>query len=220
MESITKKVYLERADATGSVVVTELIAGESPVVRVAETWFHPQGGGQKSDRGTIGPARVLHVAHNGGMVDHFVDSLAGLSVGGTYGFAVDYAWRRLNSVYHSSGHLIAGLVESLQHGLTAVAGHQWPGEARVEFEGQAEPSSFDGLAAELSRRLGELLSKPIEVKVTGDPYSSRAIQIGDFPPIPCGGTHVRALYEISVIRVLGIKRKGNRVRVAYDALPP
>jgi hypothetical protein len=112
------------------------------------------------------------------------------------------------------------LVESLQHGLTAVAGHQWPGEARVEFEGPAEACSFDGLATALSRRLGELLSKPIEVKVMGDPYSSRAIQIGDFPPIPCGGTHVRALSEISVIRVLSIKRKGKRVRVAYDALPP
>ncbi|WP_437762433.1 hypothetical protein WMF27_46365 [Sorangium sp. So ce281] len=76
------------------------------------------------------------------------------------------------------------------------------------------------VATELSTRLGELLSKPIEVKVTGDPYSSRAIQIGDFPPIPCGGTHVRALSEISAIRVLSIKRKGNRVRAAYDALPP
>lgn len=219
MEPVTRKAYLEQADTTGNVTVTELIAGDHPIVRVAETWFHPQGGGQKSDRGTIGPARVLHVAHNGGVVDHVVDSLAGLSVGRTYGFAVDAAWRRLNSVYHSAGHLIAGSLERLQPGLTAVSGHQWPGEARVEFEGQPEVSSLDGLAKELSRHLEEILSRSIEVRVMGDPYTSRAIQIGDFPPIPCGGTHVRTLAEISAIRVVGIKKRGGRIRVAYDALP-
>src|SRR5579871_5452861 len=133
-----KKYLAEPGKYAGEVTVVDIIAGERPALRVAETWFHPQGGGQKADRGTVGPVHVTHVGHNGGEVDHFVSSLDGIEVGKTYPFTIDTRWRKLNMAYHTAGHLIAGIVEGQYSQLHAVAGHQWPGEARVEFEGSMD----------------------------------------------------------------------------------
>jgi Ser-tRNA(Ala) deacylase AlaX len=209
---VTIKRYLSDPALSGTVTVVELIHGERPVVRLAETWFHPQGGGQKADRGLIGDVPVVHVSHNEGQVDHVVTHLAGLEVGETYPFSIDAEWRRLNAAYHTAGHLIGSLVET-QGGLRAVAGHQWPGEARVEFEGE-----FEDLAA-LQARLEQDLAAALAggaVEAVGDPETSRAIRIGDHPPIPCGGTHVSDLGEIGPVRIEAVKRKGGRVRVSYS----
>ena len=61
---MTNKRYLaEPASYSGEATVTAILQGELPIVRLSETLFHPQGGGQKADRGTIGSASVTDVAH-------------------------------------------------------------------------------------------------------------------------------------------------------------
>lgn len=218
--TIAQKRYLNDPRTNGEVVVTELISGEKPIVRLAETWFHPQGGGQKPDRGLIGPAHVLHVAHNGGTVDHVVDSLDGLRVGNTYPFSIDADWRRLNAVYHTTGHLIASVVESLRPEWIAISGHQWPGEARVEFvvRENAAPKDFP-TNDEILAALAASISGGLDVQIVGDPYHDRKIAIGGFQAIPCGGTHVANLTEIADVRLTGMKKKGDRFRVSYEAIP-
>jgi alanyl-tRNA synthetase len=214
--TMTLKRYLTHTQLSGTAVVTEVIPGERPVLRLRETWFHPQGGGQKADRGFIGPAQVVHVAHNGAHVDHFVDSIDGLEVGREYAYSIDAYWRRLNSVYHTAGHLIASVAESVYPDLKAVSGHQWPGEARVEFE-SISPLGSEIQTEELQARLEGALSERLSVKIEGDPFASRHIVIGAYPGIPCGGTHVDDLKDIEKIMIAGVKRKGNRIRVSYEA---
>lgn len=214
---MTIKQYLQDHKTQGTVTITELISGDKPVVRVAETWFHPQGGGQKADRGLIGTSHVIHVAHNGGEVDHYVDTLSGLEVGCEYPFAIDEPWRRLNMTYHSAGHLLAAVVESNSPGLTAVSGHQWPGEARVEFEGVIPDDSIS--IDYLNTLLADAISKNMVVQIVGDPFTNRGIKIGDFKEIPCGGTHVKSLSEIEAVRVTNIKKKSGRLRINYEVTP-
>lgn len=219
MMNTTSKNYLRDQSTRGVVQIVEVIPGEKPIVRLAETWFHPQGGGQKADRGSIGAAQVIHVAHNGGLVDHFVDSIEGLTAGQEVPFEIDLPWRRINAVYHTSGHLIAGVVESLCPGWNAISGHQWPGEARVEF---SSPTGFEGAtidAAMVGDALREAIARALAVRVVGDPFHSREIMIGEYKAIPCGGTHVESLSQIATIRITGIKKKGDRVRVSYEAIP-
>ena len=217
---MTFKHYLDDPALSGTARVTALIDGDKKAVRLAETWFHPQGGGQKADRGIIGDARVLHVVHAPeGEVDHIVEDFSGLEVGAEYPFAIDGEWRRLNAAYHTAGHLIGALVEE-QGGFTALAGHQWPGEARVEFDGDGAGAEPADVQAKLTADLAAAFVADEAVVIEGDPRVSRAIRIGAHTPIPCGGTHVTRLSDIGEIRIDAVKRKSGRLRVSYTVTPP
>jgi Ser-tRNA(Ala) deacylase AlaX len=214
---MTTKRYLADAALAGEAEVVELIEGPTPVVRLSQTWFHAQGGGQKGDRGMIGDARVTDVRHGpDGVVDHHVESLAGLAVGQTYPFSVDADWRSLNSVSHTAGHLIAAVCERLLPGLSAVNGHHWPSEARVEFAGDGL-ERIQAQTAEIEAALADCLAADMSVAVCGDPFTDRSIRIGDFPAVPCGGAHVASLARIGAIRIRSVKIKGDRARVGYEA---
>jgi alanyl-tRNA synthetase len=215
---MTQKHYLIEKRMRGTVSIVELIPGDKPAIRLAGTWFHPQGGGQKADIGKIGPSQVVHVAHNGQYVDHFVDSLDTLEVGKSYPFEIDSEWRCLNSVYHTSGHLIASIVEKMSSNLTAISGHQWPGEARIEFQINSDQPTVI-TAEDLNTELDTCLRHGLDIKVCGDPYTDRAITIGSFKGIPCGGTHVENLQNIGKIRATKMKKKGKKLRVSYEAIP-
>ena len=211
----TVKRYLaDPATTSGVATITAIIDGERPVVRLEETWFHPQGGGQKPDRGTIGSANVIHVVHNEGDVDHIVDSISGLEVGTTYPFQLDAGWRSINAAYHTAGHLIACVAENRFPEIRAVQGHQWPGEARVEFAGDSF-EDYSALQSALEEGVQKNIADKTPVRVIGDPYANRSIEIVGYTAIPCGGTHVSAINDIGEVKIESVKRKNGKIRVNY-----
>jgi Ser-tRNA(Ala) deacylase AlaX len=106
--------YLDDDATSGTAFVTALADGERPTVRLRETWFHPQGGGQPGDRGILGAMRVIdtRVALDG-HVDHLVDQLIDVSVSDVCRFEIDAATRARNSRYHTAAHLLVGLAEQV-----------------------------------------------------------------------------------------------------------
>lgn len=213
---MTRKDYLIDPSLQATATVTAILGGERAIVRLSNTLFHPQGGGQKADRGLIGSIHVLHVAHNEGDVDHYVDKVDGLVIGESYPITVDQEWRRLNAAYHTAGHLIASLIEYRYPKLHAVSGHQWPGEGRVEFEGDFE--NLDEIKKILEGDILDALTNQFPVSIVGDPFTDRSIQIKDFTPIPCGGTHVTNVAAIGEIILDGMKKKGGRLRISYSVV--
>jgi len=213
----TLKLYLENSNifqVTAVVEETGFTDGR-PWVRLNRTIFHPQGGGQKADRGRIGEVPVLHVAHaEEGEVRHFVAHSAPFSTGQQVELHLDPVWRALGARTHSAGHLIAALVEQRFRSLRAVAGHHWPGEARVEFEGSVV--SPEEVASALIDDIQKVISFDPLISVVGDPYVERSIQIGDFAPVPCGGTHVRSLAALDGMQVDKVRSKSGRLRVSYS----
>lgn len=213
-----QKIYLAEPQVlAGNAVVTALLEGERPIVRLDKTWFHAQGGGQRGDRGTIGPAAVVDTKHTeDGEVDHFVASLEGLSVGQAYPIKVDGKWRLTNAASHSAGHLIAALVDPAFPQIKAVQGHHWPGEARVEFEGKIDDDLVLKVMGFLQAALDKAIAEKWPVSVLGDPFVNRSIRLGVAEAVPCGGTHVAHLGQIKNIAVKSVKKKGDRLRVSYD----
>jgi len=213
---LTEQVYLGDPSLRGNAKVLEVVAGESPWVRLDRTWFHPQGGGQKSDVGTLGDLTVQKVAFDAdGGIRHFVDAIGNLSVGDEVELRVDGVARDLHARLHSGGHLLAAVVEKAVPEVRAVAGHHWPGEARVDFEGGDEASDL-AMEAWIAVALEGGVNADLDVVRSTNAVGRRTIALGDHPPVPCGGTHVASTLAIGRMAIVSIKRKKGRLRVRYD----
>lgn len=214
---MTRKLYLY-ADAPlqGEARIVRIDnSGDRPAVRLQQTWFHVKGGGQLADRGMIGPARVVDVRHaEQGEVDHFVESLDELEVGELVVINVDADHRKVNTKLHTAGHLVAGVMAKPFPLVLPTGAHHYPGECRVEFKGPAE--TLDRLRGELPMLLDEAIARDLTVEVLGDPEVNRSIQIGEFPAIHCGGTHLPSLGPLVRIEITNLKVKDSKIRISYS----
>lgn len=211
----TEKTYLASDNLSQDAVVTDVADfGDCQRVRLDRTLFHPQGGGQKADRGTINGLEVKDVRHaEEGEVDHLVVGGA-FSVGQRVKIEVDHDWRKEGRRWHSAGHLLADIVTAIDPGLLATRGHHWPGEGRVEFTGDAK--GLGALVEVLSQRIDEAIEADIPFQVVGDPHRSRALQIGTGKPVGCGGTHVSSAAALVGLTVRKVQQKEGFLRIGYS----
>ena len=180
-----EKLYLETPAVEGRATVTEVVGDERPIVRLDRTLFHPQGGGQLADRGELfppdgPPVKVLDVRHSeGGEVDHFVDRVDGLTQGLEVRAHVDQERRSRNARLHSAGHLVAEVAEAIEPTIRAKAGHHWPGEARVEFDGVVPDTGAFEAAPLCSRRSIKRSPTTFQISVTKSPgVAFERLQVG------------------------------------------
>lgn len=124
---MTERAYMQSDALTGRTRIIAIGDSERHWVELETTWFHPQGGGQKADRGLIGGRPVVHVANEDGRVVHYVDNLDGLNIGVEVDITVEATWRATNTRLHSGGHLLSALIEAGFPGVYATGGHHLAG---------------------------------------------------------------------------------------------
>lgn len=196
-------------------------------VLLNQTHFHPQGGGQLSDVGTIGEVAIKHVSKapipdagpHAFDVRHHYEAEADLFIEGTpVEYTVNRERRTTAMHWHASGHLLAAVAEELFPQLQAVNAHHFPGEARVEFQLRESGAAFPS-ADEIKTRLPSAYAdavkegKAVDVKM-GPP---RTVQYGDYPAVPCGGTHVANTSELpEELSIRSAKAKKGKLSVGYD----
>ncbi|WP_186101700.1 alanyl-tRNA editing protein [Burkholderia gladioli] len=180
-------------------------------VTLAETLFHPQGGGQPSDTGRIGEARVLRVAADGEAVVHLVDRAV---APGEVEIEVDAGPRALHARLHSAGHLIAYVGATV--GWRAVKGHHWPGEARVVFERDSADAELAAIETQaLANGVNAMIAAGLP-RVLAEREGRRVIAYGEHDFSPCGGTHVAGTGEIGAVLITKVKEKKGQVSVQYE----
>ncbi len=212
---MTNKTYFTSSAAICRARVVRIIAEPSPVVFLDQTIVAPQGGGQPSDLGWIGPAKILRADYaDDDNIAHTVDSVDGLRVGEEVEVRIDADRRAVNSRYHTAGHLIAGVAERLLPSLRAKGGHHWPGEARVEFQCEIAPPS--GFESTLAAELRDAIEAGGQVSMTDGVPPPRIVTIQNFPPLPCGGTHIGTLADLGEVTIRSCKWKKGCLRVGYD----
>ena len=203
------------------------------------TVFYPQGGGQPADKGrmrirdVVVDVRRLEFAED--CLWHIVPAPVAVEEGDRVGLEVDGDLRRLHARLHTAGHLVANVTERLFPGLIAVKGFHYPEGPYVEFvvadpnvpTGESAVSEITDAMAEataaglavraFSAAPGELESAGVAVPEAwrSEPYV-RVVSIGEFKPIPCGGTHMRTLSDVGVVRATKCKSRKDRVRVSYQ----
>jgi len=216
----------------------------SHVVVMESTCFHPQGGGQPADQGTITVGDITFevgmVKLVNGVVLHYCSTKADFGeealqslIGGTAEQQVDETHRREVAALHSAGHLIDVAMDRLGllgDELVATKGYHFKDGPFVEFQG-----SMDQVLAELPAKLNEVLRELVEADIPTTvellsrddagtkcgcdtstyPPQVRVVSVGD-RPCPCGGTHIKSTKDLGCVNVTKVKKKKNVYKVSYS----
>lgn len=178
-------------------------------VELNRTIFHPQGGGQPSDRGTINGIEVKKVIHTPQSILHLTIA----PVEGEVNLVVDESARTLNSRLHSAGHIIGLVGDEL--GWHATRGNHFCGESRVLFE-PPEPGSVQLIdKAVFEKSVQAIIDRHLNRVITYD-GEVRYVTWENLPSYPCGGTHVKNLSEIGNVHLTKIKMKKGQISVSYE----
>ena len=234
--------YLFTATAT-VLAITPLDGDQGHVVTLDSTCFHPQGGGQPADTGTITSvdggepwAVTMCKKDPAGVVAHQGSSAPSFSVGSKVSLVVNEPARVLNARVHSAGHLIDVAMAQAGCTLKATKGYHFTPGAYVEYEGKLEAVERDALVPRLQAALDGLIAQAVPTIVqsvdasqldTVCPPSAlpadrnlwgtgwvRVVNVGG-QGCPCGGTHVRDTKELGTVKVEAVKSKGKVTRVSY-----
>lgn len=207
-------------------------------ITLDKTLFYPQGGGQPADKGIITIDEktliVKDVRQVGSDIRHYVECDETLNTNAHGYMRVDKDLRFWHSKYHTAGHLIAAVVEKTFPELLAVKGHQFPGEAFVEFNGvvNGEPNFLERVTNTVMESIQlnaivhttDLSDADMEAYAQSLPYelpkdkSLRVCYIEGFPPTPCGGTHVRTLKALESINIHKYRCKKGKIKIYYEML--
>jgi Ser-tRNA(Ala) deacylase AlaX len=231
-----------QTDAYADRIVSRVRSVAEGCVFLEDTVFHPRGGGQPGDRGTLATdGRRWTVAdaeeRPDGIAHRLADGEAPPSVGTELTAQLDWERRYRFMRYHSALHLLSGVV--YQRFASGITGNQIAEDrVRIDF---SLPDFGRPLAEELlaatnavaARGLSvevrfiseaERASRPELVRVATDMSSSggevRLIDIAGFDVQADGGTHVRTTTEVGVLQLDRIENKGARNKRLYIALDP
>jgi Ser-tRNA(Ala) deacylase AlaX len=180
-------------------------------VTLDRTAFHPQGGGQPSDVGQIGSARVTKVFRKDGAVVYCVD--VPLAIGGVT-LQVDAQARQLHSRLHTAGHLIGHAVVPL--GFVATRAHHWPGEAKVWVSPKS--ATVSPLTVQSLQALVDTLIAQDLPRVTRLHDHHREVSFGDLAAFPCGGTHITSTRDVGRCIVENISDSENGLSIKYTVV--
>jgi Ser-tRNA(Ala) deacylase AlaX len=210
-------------------------------VRLNQTIFHPQGGGQPADSGTItsvsGTVFVVTFVQNGvdGIVEHIgnIESGSDFVAGESVELVVNEQSRKENIRLHSAGHAIDAAVTrlGLACALQAGKGFHFASGPYVEYVGVLDAQVVDTLAGRLNATLADIIEAniPTDLRIVSKeeagelcgcdtsnyPDVVRVVTVADHP-CPCGGTHVKSTQQLQNLVVTKVKKKKNNVKVSYE----
>ncbi|WP_373506455.1 alanine--tRNA ligase [Thiocapsa sp.] len=219
-EAIVVAIY----SADGS--CDQLAAGEEGLVVLDLTPFYAESGGQVGDRGWLvgetGRFEVLDAQKKGeGAVFHLgrVDEGV-LSVGDRVDARVDGVRRRATALNHSATHLLhAALRRVLGEHVQQKGSLVGPERLRFDF------SHYEAVSREQLLEIERMVNREVRenhlvetrimsledakasgaMALFGEKYSDqvRVLRIGDFSTELCGGTHVKAVGDIGLVKIIG-----------------
>jgi len=226
-----EKVYLE--DPSLGSIETEVIergeTGGRSWVRLARTIFHPEGGGQPADRGTIGGVEVAGVEERGGAILHHV---AGDVPLGPASARIDMGRRIDMSEQHTAQHLLTAILAD-RHSMPTTAFHLGETYSAIEVDGPVPgperlveyEDEVNALVVE-DRPVRSRLVDPSEmaslrVRTRGLPEGLRGpvrlVEIEGVDLSACGGTHVDRLRRIRTVHLTRAEPARGGARIHYLA---
>jgi alanyl-tRNA synthetase len=194
-----------------------------PAVVLDKTAFYPEGGGQPSDLGHLGPVPVVAVLEEGGEVLHVLEeSLPGPEVHGV----VDGPRRSHFRQQHHGQHLLSRAFEAVAGASTASV-HLGEEACSIDLDREVSPAKIHeafSLANEVVRDAQPVTtrvvsrSEALSLGLSPKEQAGNAVRLvgaGTFDLQPCGGTHPRNTAEVGLILPLGHERHKGGARVRF-----
>lgn len=198
------------------------------VVRLDRTAFYPEGGGQPSDLGSIGGARVTDVKKRDAEVLHYLEPpLDGIEEGVVLGCRIDWRRRFDYMQQHSGQHLLSAVLYR-DFGYQTVSVHQGSDDTAIEIEAAALKESE---ILQIEERVLELIgeNRPIRSFWVGeDELSSydlrrepkvsgriRIVEVEGYDAVACGGVHTAGTGEVRLVRHAGTEKIRGRIRLHW-----
>ncbi len=230
--SATERLYYQDSrliEFDAQVIGVSELNDSQIAVTLDRTAFYPTGGGQPTDRGTLGDARVVDcIDTEGEGILHVIQGPAP-EVGDTVHGRVDWL-RRLNHLQqHTGQHILSAAFVELFDASTL--------SFRVlEHECEIDVA-LDNPTAERIEQAVDLAnqiiweSRPISIRQVSSAEAAtlplrkeparegelRVIEIDHFDLTPCGGTHARSTGEVGVIVVRSWERAKGLARIHFMA---
>lgn len=243
---MTKPLYLEdtylfickahiisqNTDSTGDYVILD------------QTIFYPQGGGQPSDQGIIRgddfELNIISVRQVEHEIRHYLRNLSTIILKDLPVIcSLDTNRRLVNARFHTAAHLLGNIIETMYPSFKVIKGHSFPQESYIEFQISESSNTFqpqDNMSITIQNAIDLAISSDHKIKIFHiDPYSFekkfyklpyqitndrifRVMQLGNYAPMPCGGTHLSSTKEIGNLQIGKIKVKKNTLRISYEVL--
>ena len=233
-DNISKQVhalYMEDARLKHISMITKVGAGEFNKktyhwVQLAETIFHPKGGGQPSDEGTIGGAKVAYVHKefsDKNQLDkfeiyHCFEKDQHFQVGDQVELLVNSSVRLLHSRLHTAGHVLAESVNKCFPEFEGYQGNHYPNNSYVKFKIHAPLSteSKEEIKQKAEAEFSSWIDQNLEVAGILEPSGIRTVKVYKNWS-PCGGTHVKSLKDIGRMEIsdVSINKKECIVTIKY-----
>ena len=211
----TKKLfYLDpyMTTFTATVLSCEEAKGGYAVV-LDQTAFYPEGGGQPTDLGVLGGAKVTDVREKGGVITHSCDKALG--VGETVTGEIDFARRFDHMQQHSGEHICSGLI-CARFNCDNVGFHMGADSITIDFNADISWDELMEIEEAANRYIQE--NHPIDInfyrgaELDAVDYRSKKALEGDvrivaFPGADCCaccGTHVLLSGSVGLVKFLSV----------------
>lgn len=211
------QVFLDdtyRTELTTTVVEAG-VSEDGAWIRPADNIFHPQGGGQPADSGTVNGLGVTPVWSQTlpGQVELRLD--VELTAGQEVALSVDAEKRKLYAALHTAGHLLDAAIRA--HGFTHIVSNHFPDVARIEFRADGESEDLEQLRLDVVETVAAAIRDDAKVTTSIAEDGTRTVTIGNWSTDVCGGTHVSSTSDIVNFAVRSVKVKKGRLKVGYSA---
>ncbi len=214
-----KDSYIKNFNAT--VIKCEEYNGEFRVV-LNKTAFFPEGGGQFSDTGTIGDAKINNVQIENGIIWHYCDKP--LTVGKEYTAEINFSERFDKMQQHSGEHIVSGIVFK-KFGFNNVGFHLGNDFFTMDFDGiitNEQLSEIELLANQVIANNVKIYAEyPEEEKLRTLSYRSKGevdgniklVYIEGIDVCACCAPHVKSSGEIGIIKFLHHEKNKGGIRI-------
>lgn len=220
---MTEKLYYEnayiRSFAANVVEVSPTDKGYDVILD--KTAFFPEEGGQSSDTGYIGDARVSYVYERDGIVHHLTDREPPL---GEANCSLDFEDRFEKMQCHTAEHILCGIIHRL-FGLDNVGFHLGDDEVTFDVNGVLDREQLNKVeilaneAVFANLKIDTIFPTPDELseieyraklEIT---EGVRLVRIGDVDTCACCAPHVAYTGEIGMIKILDFMKHRGGTRI-------
>jgi alanine--tRNA ligase len=212
-----------------------VVWSQGPFVALDRTYFYPTGGGQVTDKGSLGDLEVVEVVRRGPWVLHRLERPSPFAVGERVRAKVDPARRTQLMQHHTATHLLNGALREV------LGPHVWQAGAYKGTEAaRIDVTHYRALTKEelhkVERRVNEVVREDRPVKSYFETRGEaerrfgftlyqggavpgrdlRIVEVEGFDVEACGGTHCTHTSEVGAIAILDVERiQDGVVRLTY-----